>query len=49
MSPTWNCCCEECSQTWTDTFAEDEEGVMCPFCDSEDFDAVRVGPAPEEG
>ena len=42
MTPAWDCCCEECGQTWGDVFPEDEEGVMCPFCDSEDIDAVRV-------
>jgi len=42
MTPAWDCCCEECGQTWRDVFPEDEEGVMCPFCDSEDIDAVRV-------
>jgi predicted Zn-ribbon and HTH transcriptional regulator len=40
--PTWDCTCEDCGREWRDAFAEEEEGAMCPFCDSEDIDAVRV-------
>lgn len=50
--PTWDCCCESCAQCWRDVFAEDEEVVICPFCDSEDIDAVRVDAPkdrPQEG
>lgn len=49
---TWDCICEACGHEWRDVFPETEEGVMCPECDAEDFDAVRVTEPdllPEEG
>lgn len=42
MAPAWNCACEECGQTWSDMFPEDEEDMTCPYCGSEAFDAVRA-------